>query len=91
MPKCGFSNTLFRSQCSERAVRKAFDVLSDPEISAEASRSSPIGRTIPQGLTSIGEFMGGSDIFIEMYNAVNCAETFTSRALAFLSRPLPLR
>ena len=67
MPQCGFSNNVVQILHSLGVSFETFDVLSDMEIrqGIKAFSSWP---TIPQVYVK-GEFIGGSDILIEMYNA----------------------
>ena len=66
MPQCGFSNNVV--QCNSLGVEfTTFDVLSDFEI-REGIKEYSDWPTIPQVYLK-GEFLGGSDILIEMYNS----------------------
>lgn len=65
MPQCGFSNNVVQILNVLGAPFETFDVLADPEIrdGIKAYSSWP---TIPQVYIN-GEFVGGSDIMIELY------------------------
>ncbi|MEB3305855.1 MAG: Grx4 family monothiol glutaredoxin [Cyanobacteriota bacterium] len=67
MPQCGFSNNVVQILQSLGVPFETFDVLSDPEIRQGIKEFSD-WPTIPQVYVK-GEFMGGSDILIEMYNS----------------------
>ena len=66
MPQCGFSNNVVQILNALGVSFETFDVLSDPEIRQGIKEFSD-WPTIPQVYVK-GEFMGGSDILIEMYN-----------------------
>ena len=66
MPQCGFSNNVVQILHSLGVSFETFDVLSDPEI-RQGIREFSSWPTIPQVYVK-GEFIGGSDILIEMYN-----------------------
>ena len=66
MPQCGFSNNVVQILHSLGVTFETFDVLSDPEI-RQGIKEFSSWPTIPQ-IYLKGEFMGGSDILIEMYN-----------------------
>ncbi len=66
MPQCGFSNNVVQILHSLGVTFETFDVLSDPEI-RQGIKEFSSWPTIPQVYLK-GEFMGGSDILIEMYN-----------------------
>ncbi len=66
MPQCGFSNNVVQILNALGVSFETFDVLSDPEIRQGIKEFSE-WPTIPQVYVK-GEFMGGSDILIEMYN-----------------------
>ncbi|APD47309.1 Grx4 family monothiol glutaredoxin [Synechococcus sp. CS-602] len=74
MPQCGFSNNVVQILNALSVPFESFDVLSDPEIRQGIKEFSD-WPTIPQVYLN-GEFMGGSDIFIEMYNSGELRETF---------------
>ena len=67
MPQCGFSNNVVQILHSLGVSFETFDVLSDPEI-RQVIKEFSSWPTIPQVYVR-GEFIGGSDILIEMYNA----------------------
>jgi monothiol glutaredoxin len=67
MPQCGFSNNVVQILNALGVPFASFDVLSDPEIRQGIKELSD-WPTIPQVYVR-GEFMGGSDILIEMYNS----------------------
>ena len=66
MPQCGFSNNVVQILNSLGVEFSTFDVLSDYEI-RESIKEYSNWPTIPQVYLK-GEFLGGSDILIEMYN-----------------------
>ena len=67
MPQCGFSNNVVQILHSLGVTFETFDVLSDPEI-RQGIKEFSSWPTIPQVYVN-GEFIGGSDILIEMYNS----------------------
>ena len=67
MPQCGFSNNVVQILNALGIPFGSFDVLSDPDIRQGIKEFSD-WPTIPQVYVR-GEFMGGSDILIEMYNS----------------------
>ena len=67
MPQCGFSNNVVQILNSLGMAFDTFDVLSDMEI-REGIKEYSNWPTIPQVYVK-GEFLGGSDILIEMYNS----------------------
>ena len=67
MPQCGFSNNVVQILNSWGVAFETFDVLSDMEIRQGIKEFSD-WPTIPQVYVN-GEFIGGSDILIEMYNS----------------------
>ena len=67
MPQCGFSNNVVQILHSLGVSFESFDVLSDMEI-RQGIKDFSSWPTIPQVYVN-GEFIGGSDILIEMYNA----------------------
>ncbi|MCP9818488.1 MAG: Grx4 family monothiol glutaredoxin [Prochlorococcaceae cyanobacterium] len=75
MPQCGFSNNVVQILNSLGMPFETFDVLSDPEIRQGIKEFSE-WPTIPQVYVN-GEFIGGSDILIEMYNSGELRETLT--------------
>jgi monothiol glutaredoxin len=67
MPQCGFSNNVVQILQSLAVPFETFDILSDMEIRQGIKEYSD-WPTIPQVYVN-GEFIGGSDILIEMYNS----------------------
>ncbi|MEB3183916.1 MAG: Grx4 family monothiol glutaredoxin [Cyanobacteriota bacterium] len=67
MPQCGFSNNVVQILTALAIPFESFDVLSDMEIRQGIKEFSD-WPTIPQVYVK-GEFIGGSDILIEMYNS----------------------
>ena len=67
MSQCGFSNNVVQILHSVGVPFETFDVLSDAEI-RNGIKSFSDWPTIPQVYVK-GEFIGGSDILIEMYNS----------------------
>ena len=67
MPQCGFSNNVVQILNSLGMSFETFDVLSDMEI-RQGIKDYSNWPTIPQVYVK-GEFLGGSDILIEMYNS----------------------
>ena len=67
MPQCGFSNNVVQILHALGVPFETFDVLSDGEIRQGIKEYSD-WPTIPQVYVN-GEFIGGSDILIEMYNS----------------------
>ena len=67
MPQCGFSNNVVQILNSLGVEFSTYDVLSDFEI-REGIKQYSNWPTIPQVYLK-GEFLGGSDILIEMYNS----------------------
>ena len=65
MPQCGFSNNVVQILNALGMSFETFDVLSDMEI-RQGIKDYSEWPTIPQAYLK-GEFMGGSDILIEMY------------------------
>ena len=72
MPQCGFSNNVVQILNSLGIEFNTFDVLSDFEI-REGIKEFSDWPTIPQVYLN-GEFLGGSDILIEMYNSGSLKE-----------------
>ncbi len=66
MPQCGFSNNVVQIFNTLGVPFETLDVLADPEI-RQGIKEYSNWPTIPQVYLS-GEFLGGSDILIEMYN-----------------------
>ncbi|MCX5932056.1 MAG: Grx4 family monothiol glutaredoxin [Cyanobacteria bacterium] len=75
MPQCGFSNNVVQILNSLGLPFETFDVLSDQEVRQGIKEYSE-WPTIPQVYVN-GEFIGGSDILIEMYNSGELRETLT--------------
>lgn len=73
MPQCGFSNNVVQVLNALGIPYETFDVLSDPEI-RQGIKDYANWPTIPQVYLK-GEFLGGSDILIEMYNSGELRET----------------
>ncbi len=67
MPQCGFSNNVVQILNALGISFETFDVLSDMDI-REGIKDYSNWPTIPQIYVK-GEFIGGSDILIEMYNS----------------------
>jgi monothiol glutaredoxin len=67
MPQCGFSNNVVQILHALGVPFETFDVLSDMEI-RQGIKDFSEWPTIPQVYVK-GEFIGGSDILIEMYNS----------------------
>ena len=67
MPQFGFSNNVVQILNSLGMSFETFDVLSDMEI-REGIKEYSSWPTIPQVYVK-GEFMGGSEILIELYNS----------------------
>ncbi|MFO0173600.1 MAG: Grx4 family monothiol glutaredoxin [Aphanizomenon sp.] len=66
MPQCGFSNNVVQILNTLGVPFETFDVLADQEI-RQGIKEYSNWPTIPQVYLN-GEFLGGSDILIEMYN-----------------------
>ena len=75
MPQCGFSNNVVQILNALAVPFETFDVLSDPEVRQGIKEFSD-WPTIPQVYVQ-GEFLGGSDIWIEMYNSGELLEKIT--------------
>ncbi len=73
MPQCGFSNNVVQVLNALGFPYETFDVLLDPEI-RQGIKDYANWPTIPQVYLK-GEFLGGSDILIEMYNSGELRET----------------
>ena len=67
MPQCGFSNNVVQILNSLGMSFETFDVLCDMEI-RQGRKDYSNWPPIPQVYLK-GEFLGGSDILIEMYNS----------------------
>ena len=83
MPQCGFSNNVVQILNSLGVEFNTFDVLSDFEI-REGIKEYSEWPTIPQVYLK-GEFLGGSDILIEMYNSGTLKEELASEAIHALA------
>jgi monothiol glutaredoxin len=66
MPQCGFSNNVVQILNMLGVTYETVDVLSDPEIRQGIKEYSD-WPTIPQVYVN-GEFLGGSDILIDLYH-----------------------
>jgi monothiol glutaredoxin len=75
MPQCGFSNNVVQILHSLGVPFETFDVLSDMEI-RQGIKEFSSWPTIPQVYLK-GEFIGGSDILIEMYNSGELRDKIT--------------
>lgn len=67
MPQCGFSNNVVQILNSLGVPFETCDVLADPDIRQGVKEYSN-WPTIPQVYVN-GEFVGGSDILIELYQS----------------------
>jgi monothiol glutaredoxin len=65
MPQCGFSNNVVQILNVLGVPFETFDVLADPDI-RQGIKEYSNWPTIPQVYVN-GEFLGGSDILIELY------------------------
>ena len=65
MPQCGFSNNVVQILNMLSVPYETIDVLADPEI-RQGIKEYSNWPTIPQVYIN-GEFVGGSDILIELY------------------------
>jgi monothiol glutaredoxin len=65
MPQCGFSNNVVQILNVLGVPYETFDVLEDPEV-RQGIKEYSSWPTIPQVYIN-GEFVGGSDIMIELY------------------------
>lgn len=79
-PQCGFSSKAIAILDHLGVSYESVDVLQDMEIRAGIKDYSD-WPTIPQ-LYVKGEFLGGSDIMMEMYEAGELQELLTSQGLA---------
>lgn len=73
MPQCGFSNNVVQILNVLGVPFETVDVLADPDI-REGIKEYSSWPTIPQIYLN-GEFLGGSDILIKMYQEGNLQET----------------
>ena len=67
MPQCGFSNNVVQIMNTLGVPYKTIDVLDDPEV-RQGIKEYSSWPTIPQIYIN-GEFVGGSDIAIELYQS----------------------
>ena len=67
MPQCGFSNNVVQILNTLGVPYETLDVLADPEI-RQGIKDYSNWATIPQIYIN-GEFIGGSDIAIELYQS----------------------
>lgn len=67
MPQCGFSNNVVQIINTLGVPFETFDILADPEI-RQGIKEYSNWPTIPQ-IYIDGEFVGGSDIAIELYQS----------------------
>ena len=67
MPECGFSATVIRALEQTGATYSTYNVLTDPELRAGIKQFSN-WPTVPQLYVS-GEFVGGCDIVVSMYES----------------------
>ena len=77
-PQCGFSNTAVRILQAVGQPFKTFDVLSDNSV-REGIKTYSNWPTIPQCYVD-GEFIGGCDLLIEMYESGELAEMIEKAA-----------
>ncbi|WP_204141767.1 Grx4 family monothiol glutaredoxin [Halomicronema sp. CCY15110] len=73
MPQCGFSNNVVQILNVLGVPFETFDVLSDYDV-RQAIKEYSNWPTIPQVYLN-GEFLGGSDILIELYQNGQLQET----------------
>lgn len=73
MPQCGFSNNVVQILNVLGVPFETFDVLSDQDI-RQGIKEYSNWPTIPQVYLN-GEFLGGSDILIELYQSGQLQET----------------
>jgi len=79
-PQCGFSNRAIAILDHCGVAFESVDVLQDMEV-RQAIKSYSDWPTIPQ-LYVKGEFVGGSDIMMEMYEAGELQELLTEKKVA---------
>ena len=79
-PQCGFSSKAVAILEHLDVEFASFDVLQDPEVRAGIKEYSD-WPTIPQ-LYVKGEFIGGSDIMMEMFEAGELAELIADQGIA---------
>jgi monothiol glutaredoxin len=73
MPQCGFSNNVVQILNTYGVPFETFDVLEDQEI-RQGIKEYSSWPTIPQVYIN-GEFVGGSDVMIEMYQNGDLKQT----------------
>lgn len=73
MPQCGFSNNVVQILNILGVPFETFDVLSDYDI-RQGIKEYSSWPTIPQVYIN-GEFLGGSDIMVELYQSGQLQET----------------
>ncbi|MBW4479228.1 MAG: Grx4 family monothiol glutaredoxin [Tolypothrix brevis GSE-NOS-MK-07-07A] len=66
MPQCGFSNNVVQILNTLGVPFETLDILDDPEI-RQGIKEYSNWPTIPQVYVN-GQFVGGSDVLIELYN-----------------------
>jgi monothiol glutaredoxin len=79
-PQCGFSSKAIAILDHLQLAYESVDVLQDPEI-RQGIKSYSDWPTIPQ-LYVKGEFLGGSDIMMEMFEAGELEELVSQQGLA---------
>ncbi|QWG14682.1 Grx4 family monothiol glutaredoxin [Bradyrhizobium sediminis] len=79
-PQCGFSAAVVQILSSLAVPFKSVDVLSDPQI-REGIKTFSNWPTIPQ-LYVKGEFLGGSDIVREMFQAGELKALLSDKGIA---------
>ena len=79
-PQCGFSSRAIAILDRLEAKYETVDVLQDPEVRQGIKEYSD-WPTVPQ-LYVKGEFVGGSDIMMEMYEAGELADLLEEKGIA---------
>jgi monothiol glutaredoxin len=79
-PQCGFSAAVVQILAGLKVPFKSVDVLSDPQI-REGIKTFSNWPTIPQ-LYVKGEFLGGSDIVREMFQAGELTALLSDKGIA---------
>ncbi len=79
-PQCGFSSTAIQILERLEVDYETVDVLADPEVRAGVKTFSD-WPTVPQ-LYVKGEFVGGSDIMMEMYQSGELAALVAEKGVA---------
>jgi monothiol glutaredoxin len=79
-PQCGFSSRAVAILDHLGVKFETFDVLQDPEV-RQGIKAYSDWPTIPQ-LYVKGEFLGGSDIMMEMYEAGELQQLFEDKKVA---------